>query len=268
MITDSLELDGNSLTTMLVIDFSTCVGFTPTGTTTLRCSANRNGTADIVYDGNTYSYIGFEASGFRSEINGGAPTPTITFDRTSLISNSIYTALYTQQVLQGKGYYFDPRGAKITIFRTSNLSTSQQTNVQEYVVTQANRENQSTIEWQLAVGLGIDNAQSESIAKLAVNRCNLRYRRWNATTSTFDYTPENEGGCPYGNPTTVSNWSAVPDFGNKYFTNADAELLPANKNLDKCSYSAAGCQKRFDPAENGLALPFVMLYSPNTIGKK
>lgn len=268
MITTSQELGGNSVTTLMVVDFSTSVSFKPTGTTTLRCSANRNGNADIVYDGNTYSYIGFEISGFNSEINGGAPSPVLTFDRASFVANSVYAALYTQQVVQSKGYYFDPRGAKVTIIRTINLSTSQQLNTQEYIVSQANRESQSTIEWQLCVGLGIDNAQSESIASLAVNRCNLRYRRWNATTASFDYTPEADGGCPYGNPTTVSNWSAVPDFGTKYFTNADAALADANKNLDKCSYSAQGCRNRFDPAQTGLALPFVMLYSPNTLGKK
>lgn len=268
MITDAQELGGNSLTTMLVIDFSTCIAFKPTGTTTIRMSANRNGTANIVYDGNTYEYVGFEAQGFRSEINGAPPQPTITFDKASLLSLSSFTTLWDQYTTQTGQDYFDPRGARITVFRTSNLSTSQQTNVQEYIVSQATKITTSTIEWQLSVSLGVDRANGDSIAKLAVNRCNLRYRRWNATTNNFDYTPELEGGCPYGNPTTVSDWSAVPDFGNKYFTNEDVELLPANKSLDKCSYSALGCQKRFDPAENGLALPFVMLYSPNTLGRK
>jgi len=268
MITDAQDLDSNSVTTLLTIDFSTCVAFTPTGTTTIRLSPNRNGTSNIVYDGNTYEYVGFEAQGFRSEINGQLPAPTITFDKAGLQSNANYFAIWTQYTNANNELYFDPRGANITLTRVFNLSTSQELNTQEYVVSQSNRVTNSIIEWQLAVSLGADRANNESISSLAVNRCKLRYRRWNTATNSFDYTPEKDGGCPYGNPTTISNWAAVPDFGNKYFTDQDAELLPANKNLDKCSYSALGCQKRFDPAENGLALPFVMLYSPNTIGKK
>lgn len=267
MITDAMKLDGISIVTLMTIDFSTCVSFTPTGTTTFRLSANRNGTSDIVYDGNTYNYVGFEASGFRSEINGGPPSPSLVFDKASLQSLTAYNTLVDQFIVQTNSYFFDPRGAKVTILRTSNLSTSQQLNTQEYVVSQAVRESDNSIEWQLAIGLGIDRASGQSIASLAVNRCNLRYRRWNSTTGDFDYTAEDAGGCPYGNPTTVSDWSAVTNFGTKYFTEADAELLAANKNLDKCSHTAKGCQLRFDPDLTGLPLPFVMLYSPNTIGK-
>lgn len=267
MITNAQDLGGNTLVTMLEIDFSTCVAFKPTGTSLIRISSNRNGVSNIVYNGNTYEYVGFDVQGFRSEINGQPPAPTITFDKASLISLASFISLWDEYTSQTGQDYFDPRGAKVTIFRTSNLSTLQQTTTQEFVVAQSSKITSSVIEWQLAVSLGIDRANSDSVTKLAVNRCNLRYRRWNATTNTFDYTPESEGGCPYGNPTTVSNWSAVPDFGNKYYTNEDAELLPANKNLDKCSYSAKGCQLRFDPAENGLTLPFVMLYSPNIIGR-
>lgn len=268
MIPAAQNLGGQSIVTLMTIDFSTCIGFTPSGTTTLRCTAYRNGTSDIVYDGNTYSYIGFEAQGFRSEINGQPPAPTVVFDKNSLNGNSVYSALNDVYTTQTNQWYFDPRGAKVTITRVVDLDPTKQLNVQEYVVSQANKITASTIEWQLAVSLGIDRANGESIASLAVNRCNLRYRRWNATTGTFDYTPEADGGCPYGNPTTVSNWSAVPDFGNKYYTNEDAALDPANKSLDKCSYSAKGCQLRFDPNETGLVLPFVMLYSPNTLGKQ
>ncbi len=268
MITTAQELGGNSLTTLITIDFSTCIAFKPTGTGVVRMSANRNGTADIVYDGHTYQYVGFEADGFRSEINGAVPTPTISFDKASLVNLAAFVTIWDEYIAQTGEDYFDPRGARISILRVVNLSTSQETNLQEYVVSQANKITPNVIEWQLAISLGVDRLVGDSITRLSVNRCALRYRRWNATLNDFDYTDEDAGGCPYGNPTTISNWSAVPGFGIKWFNRDDVELTAPNKNLDACSYSVKGCQSRFDPAENGLTLPFVGLYSPNTLGKQ
>lgn len=264
MSTQSKQLVVGTITTLIVVDFSTCISFTPTGTTTLRMSAQRNGTSDIVYNGNTYKYVGFEASGFRSELNGKVPSPTITFDKTSLLANTEYAALWDQYTAQTGEDYFDWRGASVQIFRTINLDTSQQLNLQEYVVSQVNKITSSTVEVQLSISLSVDRLSSQSIQTLSTNRCSRQYRQWNGTT--FTYTDEAAGGCPYGNSTTVSNWSAVPSFGLKYFTNMDAALADANKNLDKCSYSVKGCSLRFDPSNTGLVLPFKGLYAPTKIG--
>ena len=262
-ITTSQDLGGNTLTTMIVIDFSTCIGFTPTGTTTLRMSANRNGTADIVYDGNTYKYVGFDVSGFRNEINGAPPKPTLIFDKGSLINNSDFTALWDQYSAATGNEFFDARGAKIQIFRTVNLSTTQQTAIQEYVVSQVNKMTKTTIEYELAISLGVDRLGNESVQTLAANRCSLRYRRYNSTTADFDYTDENAGGCPWNNPTTISDWSAVPDKTIRFYNRQDTEILAINKALDQCSYTVKGCQLRFDPNNDGLSLPLNALYSPN-----
>jgi phage-related protein len=265
MVTQASKLAVGSLTTMMSIDFSRCISFTPTGTTTLNFSSNRNGGSNITYNGTTYEYVGFDTSGFSSELNGKAPAPVITFDKASLLSNTNYTTLWDQFTAQTGEEYFDWRGAIVQIFRTINLDTTQQLSLQEYVVAQVNKVTSSVVEVQLAVSLGIDRISGNSIQTLSMNRCALRYRTWNGTG--FDYTAESAGGCPYGNPTTVSNWSAVPSFGVLYFTNTDQQLADANKNLDKCSYSVKGCQSRFDPNKDGLTLPFVGLYSPSTIGK-
>jgi phage-related protein len=265
MATQQYQLTVDQLTTLMTIDFSTCVGFTPTGTTFLRWTAYRNGSNSVFYDGNEYKYVGFEAQGFRSELNGKVPSPSITFDKASLFNRSSYMALWDQYIAQTGEDYFDWRGAKVQIFRTINLDTAQQLNMQEYVVSQVNKVTSSTIEVQLSIGLGIDRLSSQSIQALSTNRCSRKYRTWNG--SSFDYTNEDAGGCPYGNPTTVSNWTAVPSFGLKYYTNMDAALADANKNLDKCSYSVKGCSLRFDPANNGLALPFKGLYAATKTGQ-
>lgn len=265
MATQQYKLTVDQLTTMLVIDFSKCIGFTPTGTTTLYLSAYRNGMSDIVYNSQTYAYMGFEAQGFRSELNGKVPTPSITFDKASLLANTDYMNLWDQYTAQTGEDYFDWRGATIQVFRTINLDVAQQLNLQEYVVSQVNKVTSSSLEVQLSIGLGIDRLNSQAIQALSTNRCSRKYRTWNG--SSFDYVDEAANGCPYGNPTTVSNWSAVPSFGLKYFTNMDAALADANKNLDRCSYSVKGCSLRFDPSNNGLALPFKGLYAATKTGQ-
>jgi phage-related protein len=265
MATQAANLTVGTLTTFLVIDFSKCVGFTPTGTTTIRLSAYRSGTSNITYDGHTYSYVGFDAQGFRSELNGKVPTPSITFDKNGLLANTDYMALWDQYTAQTKEDYFDWRGARVQVFRTINLDTAQQLNLQEYTVTQVNKVTASTVEIQLSIGLGIDRLNSQSIQSLSTNRCSRKYRTWNG--SDFNYVDEAANGCPYGNPTTVSNWSAVPSFGVMFYTDMDAALADANKNLDKCSYSVKGCSLRFDPTNLGLALPFKGLYAPTKTGQ-
>lgn len=265
MITQAQSLTVGTITTLISVDFSRCIAFTPTSTPIIRMSANRNGINNIVYAGNTYEYVGFDARGFRSELNGRPPAPTITFDKASLINLSGYTALWDQYTEQTGEDYFDWRGATVEITRVVNLDAAQLVNLQQYVVSQVNKITSTTVEVELAVSLGIDRANSQSIQTLSVNRCGLKYRTWNG--SGFDYVPELSGGCPYGNPTTINNWSAVPSFGVIYLTNEDQALDAANRNLDKCSYSVKGCQSRFDPGSTGLALPFRGLYSPVNLGK-
>ena len=125
MISEAQKLGIGTLTTLIGIDFSKCIGFAPSGTTLLRLTANKNGTGNIVYDGNTYQYVGFEANGFRSEMNGKAPNPRVIFDKASLFANADYMNLWNQYTAQTGEDYFDWRGAKFYIGRTVNLSTAQ-----------------------------------------------------------------------------------------------------------------------------------------------
>lgn len=267
MIPEVQSLNPGGLVTFLEIDFSTCVGFKPTiSPSTLKFCSHKNGSSyTLVYNSVTYDYIGFEIDGLSTELGGQAPQPRITFDKAGLYRLTAFLNLWDNAAGQTGDFYFDWRGAKVKLYRVLNLTVAQQLNIQEYVVEQIAKEDSNSVEVQLAVSLGIEKANSDSIQKLAVNRCALRYRRWDTTSSSFKYTDELAGGCPYGNPTTTSNWSAVPSFGVLYFNSSD---VATTNNLDKCSYSVKGCRQRFDPASTGLALPFVGLYSPNTIGKK
>lgn len=257
------KLSPGGVLTLYDIYFDSCIAFKPTGTTRMSITPYRNGEQDIIYQTIPYSFVGVQATGFRSELNATAPKPLLTFDKASLYLNTTYQALKTQFKTQTGQNYFDWRGAKVFITKYY-VNGSEVVYQQEYIVEQVATVTESTLEVNLAVSLSIDNLNSDSIQTLSMNRCSLKYRTWNATTNDFDYTEDKYDGCPYGNPTTPTDYSQVPNFGIKFFTAEDQELLPANKRFDDCSLSVKGCAIRFDPLNQGLNLPFKGLYSPTS----
>jgi len=124
------------------------------------------------------------------------------------------------------------------------------------LATQVNQTSKAEITVQLSDSVAADRLNSLSVQSLAPNRCALRYRVFDGS---FQYTDEKAGGCPYGNPTSASDWTDVPNFGNLYFDEDGNPTTPAN---DKCNLSVGACLARFDPDENGLTLPFQGLYTP------
>ena len=256
------NLTMQELVTLWVIDFNPVITFDPAPSGIMYITAYKDGTSNIIYDGNTYDYVGVTGSGFKSEINGTLPTPNITIDKQSLTAIPQYQTIKAAYTANTGQVFFDWRGAKITRIRTTSnyLGTTTNRDVDYYIVNQLTRTTSSTIELALAVSSGADRINNEAVQELAPNRCALRYRRHNG--SGFDYTDEDAGGCPYGNPTTKHDWTNVPDFGNLYFTEQDASTVTASE--DQCSYSVKGCQLRFDPDENGLQLPFLGTYSNTT----
>jgi phage-related protein len=255
------KLSPGGVVTLYEIEFNRCIAFTPVGTTLLRCSPYRNGESDIVYNANQYSFVGVQVSGFRSEINGTAPKPTMTFDKASLYKNAVFIDMRNQFKTQTGQSYFDWRGAVVKIIKYYVIGTETIYD-QQYIVDQVSTVTESTLEVNLTVSLSIDSLNSDSVQTLGMNRCSLKYRTWNAARGDFDYTPDSANGCPYGNPTSPTNYSSVPNFGIKYFTAEDVELLAANKQYDECSLTVKGCQIRFDPLNQGLNLPYKGLYSP------
>lgn len=255
------KLSPGGVVTLYEIDFSKCLAFTPTGTTLLRCSPYRNGNSDIVYSSNTYEYVGVQATGFRAELNSAAPKPQLTFDKASLYGNATFQNIKNQFIAATGQMFFDWRGAKAKIIKYY-VNGTETLYEQEYIVDQVNTITKSDVQVSLTVSLGIDNLGSDSVQTLSLNRCSLKYRQWNGTD--FDYTANTANGCPYGNPTNTTDYSAVPSFGIKFFTSEDVELLAANKQYDSCSQTVKGCQLRFDPASAGYNLPYKGLFSPTS----
>jgi phage-related protein len=255
------KLAPGQVVTVYTLDFTKAVAFVPTVNPILRLSAYRNGNSDIVFASNTYSYVGVLGTGFRSEANGTAAKPNLQFDKASLYANADFQSLKADFQTQTGEVYFDWRGVLVTITKyyvTGNETVYQQ----EYLVDQVAKITKNTLEVTLTVSLGIDRLGSDSVQTLSLNRCSLRYRTWNG--SGFDYTPVGDDGCPYGNPTNTTDYSAVPSFGIKFYTKEDSELLFANRQFDECSQTAKGCQLRFDPNAEGYNLPIKALLSPSS----
>ena len=250
------NLTMQSLVTMYQIDFSDVIGY-DISAGTLYLSSYKNGTSALTYGGNTYAFVGIKGSGFRSEINGALPEPGLVIDKNSLTALAAYQSIRNTYTADTGRVFFDWRGAKVTRIRTTSdyLGTTTKQDVDYYLVDQLTRTTKDTVELKLTVSTGADRINNLSVQELAPNRCALRYR---THSGSFNYTDEDAGGCPWGNPTTKHNWSNVPNFGTDYFTESDASTATASQ--DRCSYTVKGCQVRFDPDENGLQLPFLGLY--------
>tara|TARA_R110002096_G_scaffold28648_3_gene86706 strand:+ start:1056 stop:1862 length:807 start_codon:yes stop_codon:yes gene_type:complete len=246
------------MVTFWIIDFNPVIAFTPAPSGIMYVTSYKNGAAQITYGGNQYSYVGVKGSGFASEINGQLPEPTVVFDKASLVGLTQYKTIKAAFQTESGQQFFDWRGAKITRIKTTSnyLNNTSFGDTDSYLVDQVTSTTKSTLDIKLAVSTSADSINNLSVQELAPNRCALRYRTHNG--SGFDYIDDDAGGCAYGNPTNNNDYSGVPDFGNLFFTEADASTGTAS--LDKCSYSVKGCQSRFDPDENGLPLPFLGLY--------
>jgi len=251
-----------NLVTLWIIDFNEIIAFDQVPNGIIYLTSYKDKKTEIVYDGNVYNYVGIESGGFRSEINGQLPEPKISFDKQSLIKLPQYMAIKEAFTAETGQVFFDWRGARITRIRTTSNYLDNGSNPnpnmndsQEFIVDQVTRTTDSSIEVGLTVGIGADRLTNQSVQELGFNRCGLRYRIWNK--DKFTYTKEEAGGCPYGNASTQSDWSDVPDFGKLYFDETDRSTT---EEFDVCSYTVLGCQKRFDPNKDGLALPFLGKY--------
>lgn len=179
----------------------------------------------VVWQGNTYTPVDIEASGF--EWNGQSlPTPKISF---SLTNQVIRTFILD---------YNDMLGAKITRTRTYRkfLDGEPTANPGEYfskdvyIINQKVEENKFYVEFELSSYL--DQQNIEVPLRRTIYYCQWKYRRWNGTG--FDYV-QSDNACPYvgtnyfdkdGNPTTAANdrCSQLVDTGCKPRFGATAEL--------------------------------------------
>jgi phage-related protein len=257
------NLTMGNLITLWILDFSDVIGVP---NSRVYITPYRDGNSNINYNGQVYHYVGVSASGFRSEINGQLPEPNINFDKAALNRVPGFATIRDNYIATYQEVFFDWAGARITRIRTTsnNLGNPSLSETSSFIVDQTTRTSPSTIEVKLSVSVAADRLNSQAVQELMPNRCSLRYRLWDDTINNFRYLSVADGGCPYGNPTSPTDWTDVPDFGNLHFNADNAPLDSANRKFDICQYTLKACQLRFDPQLQGMPLPFRGKYRPFT----
>ena len=186
---------------------------------------------NLVWAGNTYSQWPVSATGFKYSGKGQLPRPTL---RISNVLGTITAIIAT--LPDGLD------GARVTRIRTharfldavnfpggvNPYGTPDPTAeaLEIYYVDRKAAENREVIEYELASIFDLAGVRGPKRQCIA-DPCQWRYRQWNASTSTFDYSKATE--CGY-------NKAAYFDANNNPVSN------PAQ---DVCSLALAGCDARF-----------------------
>jgi lambda family phage minor tail protein L len=177
---------------------------------------NLNANGDLVWAGNTYQRLPVEAEGFVYQGKGQLPRPVL---RVSNVFGTISTIIATLP----NGL----EGAKVTRIRTlaryidavnfpgnvNPLGTpdpSASFPEEIYTIDRKTNESRELVEFELAASIDLQNVLAPKRQTIA-SICQWRYRRYDTTTSSFDYTKVD---CPYvktayykadGTPTTTAS---------------------------------------------------------------
>ncbi len=190
-----------------------------------------NSGAAIVFDGNTYTPVDFEAEGFEWNGRGALPQPKIRFSNV----NRVFSGLVAD--------FGDLVGATVTRIRTfarfldgaPGADPTATFANEVYLVDRKSDQNKIFVEFELAAAM--DQAGRHLPGRLVLrDYCTLRYRRWDASAGQFDYT---KATCPY-----VGKGSTPATDGPFYDTNGNQVTAAAD---DQCGKRLIDCRLRFDP---------------------
>lgn len=176
----------------------------------------------ISFGGVDYLPMSIEAEGFEWQGSGTLPTPAIRL----FPSDGLKAAMLA---------YDDFIGAKITRIKTfsrfldgqPDADSSQRFPDEIYYFEQKTVFNKNVVEWRLTSVLDLEGVLLPKRVFLR-DICDLKYRRYNAATDSFEYVSVADGGCPFNS--------------NQYY---DVNDDNTTKSGDKCSKRLSGCRKRF-----------------------
>lgn len=183
----------------------------------------------VTFDGQVYSPFPIESSGWSKSKDGALPRPKISVSNIS----GFFSALCLQ--------YDDLVGVEVTRIVTfkrfldgeSDADPTQMFWPDVYVIARKTAHDNKMISWELTAKMDLEGRTLPGRLMLQ-GVCLHRYRRWNALTSSFDYS---NATCPY--------------TGGAYFRrNGTPTGSPAE---DACSKLVSGCVDRFTVAND---LPF------------
>lgn len=210
-------------TTTFTYNMGGAPGVTASG---LYLSASRLNKA-LRFGGNTYIPIEIEVTGFAWNGQGTIPTPTL---RMSNVNNIMIASVISLRSLVGADF------TRVRTFR-KHLDDGDDPGAlvfpkEIYRINRKPAHNKFLLEFEL--GAAIDQEGTQIPGRICIKRtCTHRYRVWNATTGTFDYT---RATCPYA--------------GSTYFKQDNTPS--ANPSDDRCGKQLASCSSRFGNAP----LPF------------
>lgn len=180
----------------------------------------------MIFDGDEYAPVAFEATGFEINGQGSLPNPKIRIDN---VNKVLLAAAITMR---------DCIGATFTRIRTfrkhlddgSDPDPSLIFPLEVYQVHRKTAHNKFFIEWELAASVDQEGAKIPKRQALKT-ACTHIYRKWDADLEDFVYT---EATCPY--------------TGSVYFDNKD--MSTSDPSMDRCSKLLSGCVNRFGSGGN------------------
>lgn len=195
-------------------------------------SLNSNG--NVYWDGNVYSAFPVEADGFEYSGTGQLPRPKL---RVSNIMGTITALLLTlPNGLEGAkltrirtlARYLDANNfpGNVNPFGYPDPTATLPSEI--YFVDRKSAETRDVVEFELAAAFDLQGVKAPK-RQTVQNICQWRYRVWDPSTSSFDYTHVD---CPY--------------ISTNYFTEDDTSTN--NPALDVCSKRLTSCRLRFGEA--------------------
>lgn len=217
--------------------------------------------SDIVMNGTTYQQCGVKIENVTELLNETPPSATLTVDNETFTGFSIVSDL--QDAWTGTGTYNGRNKPAYMVGTTVNRiitmyeyynDASWATTDKSYTINQRFfikdilDSNKKSISFELAPSLWLESRNTLS-RRLGGGICSLKYRVYDSTTDTFNYTTIQNGGCPYGQ---VTNGASGVAFTNYFDRNNNSTTI----DKDSCQKTLKACMKRWDPTTSGAAIPF------------
>lgn len=207
---------------------------TPLGGDIYRCVASSLSDGPVTWQGNVYTPVPIEGSGWSTTGKGALPTPHLKVANIGLAFSAVAIA------------YDDLRGCKVTRHRTWKQFLDGQPNADPtaelppdvYRVERKVAQNKLTVEWELAAQIDQQGALIPARVVLQ-DACTFIYRRFNGATGSFIY-DAGANQCPF---TGDTNGNLLYDVSGN--STSDPTLDRCSKRID------TGCKLRFP----GLPLP-------------
>ena len=160
-------------------------------------------TTEIIFGGNTYTYIDIQAVGFEVTGDSEQPQPSLTLGlinpvvrQTLRDYGDLLGASLTRKITLKKHLDGQPSADSLAFFGAN-----------KFILDQKSEENKRFVEWNLATPMDhLDLKLPQGI--MTKRYCSLIYRFYNTTTGQFDYT---KATCPHVGASFDKDGNSVPD---------------------------------------------------------